>query len=191
MFFDGTYASKRKVALGGSSKKDQDKQAFLDKQKLEREKRLQDKQKLKSAVTIQAFYRGRVEIARVKQSERVKWDHDINNNKSTNAATIFGLVRTLLFFYKDKTDYERLRVLCNLILDNIIQGIYYTNLILICLHVLTNCTGPAQSYLGLCAKQESRKQWLRQAKSLLKLCQTHLSAGYVKRPFMVFFPIHK
>lgn len=123
MFFDGAYASKRKVALGGSSKKDQDKQSFLDKQKNERERRQQDKQKLKSAITIQAFFRGRMGISRIKQAERLKWDQDIKN--SVNSNTIFGLVRTLLFFYKAQNDSERLRILCNVILDNIIHGMLF------------------------------------------------------------------
>ena len=122
MFFDGTYASKRKVDLKGSSKRDLDKQAFLDKQKNERERRLQDKHKLKGAITIQAFYRGRSSVDRIKHAERVKWDHDIKTIHP-NALAIVPLVRTLLFFFKESVDNDRLRVLCELILGNILKGI--------------------------------------------------------------------
>jgi hypothetical protein len=122
MFFDGSFTSKRKVDLKGSSKKDQDKQSFLEKQKQEREKRALDKQKLKGAISIQAFYRGRSSVAKSKQAERAKWDHDITTVPRTNTQAIIPLVRTLLYFYKDPTDNDRLRVLCNLILDNILQG---------------------------------------------------------------------
>lgn len=121
MFFDGSYASKRKVDLKGSSKKDQDKGAFLEKQKQEREKRLLDKQKLKGAISIQAFYRGRNIVAQAKVAERTKWDHDIKSTPHSTA-TLFSLVRTFLFFFKDPVDNDRLRVLSELILDNIKKG---------------------------------------------------------------------
>jgi hypothetical protein len=123
MFFDGSYASKRKVDLKGSSKKDQDKSAFLEKQKQEREKRLLDKQKLKGAITIQAFYRGRSSVTKIKNAERVKWDHDIKTI-SPNAQSLVPVVRSLLFFFKATVDNDRLRVLCDLILENILKGIY-------------------------------------------------------------------
>jgi hypothetical protein len=122
MFFDGSYASKRKVDLKGSSKKDQDKQAFLDKQKHERDKRSLEKQKLKGAIAIQAFYRGRISVDKRKHAERVKWDNDIKTIPP-NALSLVPLVRSLLFFFKDPVDNERLRILCDLILDNILKGI--------------------------------------------------------------------
>lgn len=119
--FDGNYASKRKVDLRGNSKKDQDKQSFLDKQKQEREKRHQEKQRLKAAVTIQAFYRGRKIIAGKKQEERSRWDQDIKTGRF-NAQVIASLVRNLLFFYNPNKDGDRLQSLASVILDNIIQG---------------------------------------------------------------------
>lgn len=56
MFFDGDYGAKRKVNLGGKSKDEKEKKAFLEKQKQEREKRLQEKKQLKAASTIQGLY---------------------------------------------------------------------------------------------------------------------------------------
>lgn len=123
MFFDGNYASKRKVDLKGSSKKDQDKSAFLEKQKQEREKRLQEKQRLKGAVSIQAFYRGRISVEKHKRAERARWDHDIKTTPP-NSLAIVPLVRILLYFFKDPVDNDRLRVLCELILDNILKGMF-------------------------------------------------------------------
>ncbi len=127
MFFDGAHTSKRTVNLRGSSKHDADKQSFLEKQKQEREKRLQDKQRLKSAITIQSFFRGRTIVGLRKKEERERWDRELLSLSVSNndALSIASLVRMILFFYKDADDHRRLQVLCNLILDNIVKGIYF------------------------------------------------------------------
>ena len=118
MFFDGDFGSKRKVNLGGKSKTEQDKKAFLEKQKQEREKRFQEKRQLKAAITIQSFHRGVWALRKARDIERELWDKSISNYAPN---MVHSFLRSLLFFYRvgNSGDNNRLRIMCELVLASV------------------------------------------------------------------------
>jgi ubiquitin-protein ligase E3 C len=158
MFFDGEYASKRKVNLRGSSRHDQDKQLFLEKQKQERERRQLEKKRQKSATVIQAFYRGRSRVGKRRDEERARWDGDIMAlSGALEVRTLSSLLKRFIFFYRDPVDDVRLHKMCELVLSSITNTDHNLN------------------YLTLCVDPSTRPSWLHQTKCLLNFCQKKIS----------------
>ncbi|KAI8140679.1 hypothetical protein BJV82DRAFT_622100 [Fennellomyces sp. T-0311] len=68
--FDGNFKPKRNINLGGTKSRE-DKKSLMAKAQADRRAREQERIRLRSAIRIQAFFRGRQEAARVRQQHRV------------------------------------------------------------------------------------------------------------------------
>jgi len=84
MFFDDPSTSRKKVSMRGSnsSNKLENKENFLEKTQQEREKRLLEKLRQKSATRLQAIWRGRVVRIKWKTRERKEFDQLIHHWES-------------------------------------------------------------------------------------------------------------
>ncbi|KAI8609838.1 hypothetical protein BC830DRAFT_1173207 [Chytriomyces sp. MP71] len=114
--FDGQFKSKRGVSLGGA-KKVLDKEALLRQTQLERAQREREKQRVRSAVAIQAFCRGRRANAAAKDSVRDQFCAAARvggaDAMAVDGVDAVAATRKLLFFYTpaNKADQRKLDAL--------------------------------------------------------------------------------
>ncbi|CAG8446325.1 9918_t:CDS:10 [Funneliformis caledonium] len=110
--FEGHYKSRRTINLGGR-RQQEDREALVKKTHDQRKAREKERLKQKSAIKIQAFYRGRTTAGTFRDNERKSWDQQIkfmiNNVYSERdlALNLINLVRSFLFFYRSHYDAQR------------------------------------------------------------------------------------
>ncbi|KAJ3183099.1 hypothetical protein HDU87_007521 [Geranomyces variabilis] len=130
--FEGDFKNKRNINLGGKSAKVADKAELLRKAQRERQNRERERLRLQSAQTVQAFWRGRSCVKRLRAAARVEWDSDLAaalhqlaaTDQKAVAQTALRLAQRFLFFYSPTHDHQRLEVsLCHFLLQQTTAGI--------------------------------------------------------------------
>ncbi|KAJ3167663.1 hypothetical protein HDU88_002110 [Geranomyces variabilis] len=126
--FEGDFKNKRNINLGGKSSKVADKAELLRKAQRERQNRERERLRLQSAQKVQAFWRGRSCVKRLRAAARVEWDSDLAaalnqlaalDGKSV-AQTALRLTQRFLFFFSPIHDHQRLEVsLCHFLLQRV------------------------------------------------------------------------
>ncbi|XP_019096388.1 PREDICTED: E3 ubiquitin-protein ligase UPL6-like [Camelina sativa] len=104
MFFPGDPSTRKRVDLGGRSTKERDTRKLLEQTRMERNRRLLQKQQNSAALKIQKFFRGRRSMA----IERAKVRHDFCETYGNNCQNVdrhcfepsSSFLRQLLFFIK-------------------------------------------------------------------------------------------
>ncbi|CAL9221173.1 unnamed protein product [Arabidopsis halleri] len=104
MFFSGDPSTRKRVDLGGRSTKERDARKLLEQTRMERNRRLLQKQQNSAALKIQKFFRGRRSMA----SERSKVRHDFCETYGNNCQNVdrhcfepgSSFLRQFLFFFK-------------------------------------------------------------------------------------------
>ncbi|CAI2179543.1 5035_t:CDS:2 [Funneliformis geosporum] len=125
--FEGHYKSRRAINLGGR-RQQEDREALVKKTHDQRRAREKERLKQKSAIKIQAFYRGRTSAGKFRDNERISWDQQIkfmiNNVYSERdlALNLVNIVRNFLFFYRSHYDAQR-KLYLNQILRKQTQGL--------------------------------------------------------------------
>ncbi|KAK4794782.1 hypothetical protein SAY86_012776 [Trapa natans] len=103
MFFSGDPSTRKRVALGGRSTKENDRQKLLEQTRLERERRSWLRKQTSAATKIQKFYRGRrdVEAAHIQTREQFYRNYGKHCEKvdSTCFCPDSAFLRQLLFFF--------------------------------------------------------------------------------------------
>ncbi|KAF9956268.1 hypothetical protein BGZ72_002857 [Mortierella alpina] len=125
--FDGSFKQKRTINLGGN-KQQVDKQKLLRQAQEERRIREAERQRLKAAERIQAWYRGRTVAFNVRQDLRVLWDQGTRTLQEQAQASppaaldqlaqgTTSAVQKFLIFFRPRYDHSRLVQLCSLLLQ--------------------------------------------------------------------------
>jgi ubiquitin-protein ligase E3 C len=104
MFFSGDPSTRKRVDLGGRSTKERDARKLLEQTRMERNRRLLQKQQNSAALKIQKFFRGRRSMA----IERSKVRHDFCETYGNNCQNVdrhcfepgSSFLRQFLFFFK-------------------------------------------------------------------------------------------
>ncbi|GES88691.1 HECT-domain-containing protein [Rhizophagus clarus] len=110
--FEGNYKTRRAINLGGK-RQQETKEELLRKNQDRRKARENERLKEKSAIKIQAFYRGRTVAGKLRDNERDSWDQQakfmMNNAQSERdvAFNLINLARSFLFFYRPQYDSQR------------------------------------------------------------------------------------
>ncbi|CAG8545276.1 28677_t:CDS:2 [Racocetra persica] len=139
--FEGNFKTRPKINLGGQ-RVQEDKSTLIKKNKEQRRERDNERLRQKSAVKIQAFYRGRNVAGNLRNKERALWDQNaeaifraVHNKWDVNAATsLVDLVRSFLFFYRPNRDIQRELCLCQILrkqmfdVETIFVPFYYEDL---------------------------------------------------------------
>ncbi|CAG8700294.1 2723_t:CDS:10 [Cetraspora pellucida] len=139
--FEGNFKTRPKINLGGQ-RVQEDKSTLIKKNKEQRRERDNERLRQKSAVKIQAFYRGRNVAGNLRNKERAVWDQKAesifraaHNKWDVNAATsLVDLVRNFLFFYRPNHDIQRELCLCQILrmqmfdVETIFVPFYYEDL---------------------------------------------------------------
>uniref|UniRef100_A0A1D1YSC8 HECT-type E3 ubiquitin transferase n=1 Tax=Anthurium amnicola TaxID=1678845 RepID=A0A1D1YSC8_9ARAE len=123
MFFSGDASARKRVDLGGRSSKERDRQVVLEEARLERQRRLWQRQQNSAALKIQKCFRGRkaVEVERSKLREQFRFTYGDDCQKVDRHC--FGpdseFLRQLLFFFNgsNKGDFTVLIETCRLMLQ--------------------------------------------------------------------------
>ncbi|KAJ7525501.1 hypothetical protein O6H91_17G053900 [Diphasiastrum complanatum] len=125
MFFPGDAASRRKVALGGRSSKEQDRQKLLEQTRLEREQRQRRRLCNHSAIVIQKFFRGRRAVAAERLALRHKFCATFGELGQKADKSVFKIqcsyLPQLLYFFSlnNSNDFWCLVGACNLLLRSL------------------------------------------------------------------------
>ncbi|CAB5374017.1 unnamed protein product [Rhizophagus irregularis] len=110
--FEGNYKTRRAINLGGK-RQQETKEELLKKNQDRRKARENERLKEKSAIIIQAFYRGRTIAGKLRDNERDSWDQQakfmLNNAQSERdvAINLINIARSFLFFYRPQHDSQR------------------------------------------------------------------------------------
>ncbi|KAK4770469.1 hypothetical protein SAY87_031001 [Trapa incisa] len=118
MFFSGDPSTRKRVALGGRSNKENDRQKLLEKTRLERERRSWLRKQTSAATKIQKFYRGRkdVEAAHIQMREQFYRTYGKHCEKveSTSFCPDSAFLRQLLYFFNANNvgDFKILVEIC-------------------------------------------------------------------------------
>ncbi|RKO83064.1 hypothetical protein BDK51DRAFT_34079, partial [Blyttiomyces helicus] len=134
MFFDGNFRGKKPISLGGarSSASTRDKEELLKKTQRERQARETERLRLRSAIRLQAFWRGRQTARTLRALERSAYDASFASataasglalNARSLASSIPALLRSLRFFYSRMQDAQRLERLCAFLMTESSEGI--------------------------------------------------------------------
>lgn len=116
--FEGEFRRRPIQSLGGASKHQQ-RDIFLQKTQLERQKREETRRQNKSAVIIQAFFRGCQTRAIQKQLLRQEFEFiQSNNQQNVNIETLSKLMNHLRFFFDKEKDAGKLVWISQLIIKN-------------------------------------------------------------------------
>ncbi|KAJ3293765.1 hypothetical protein HK104_004200 [Borealophlyctis nickersoniae] len=94
--FEGDFKKSRNISLGGSTKARVDKQQLLRKAQQERQARELERLRLRSAVLIQSFYRGRKTAQSLRAAERSAWDEAFQVVAAGGAAVDARVVERLM-----------------------------------------------------------------------------------------------
>ncbi|ESQ48207.1 hypothetical protein EUTSA_v10019984mg [Eutrema salsugineum] len=104
MFFSGDPSTRKRVDLGGRSTKERDARKLLEQTRMERNRRLLQKQQNSAAVRIQKFFRGRRSMAIERSKVRRDFCETYGNNCQNVDRHCFqpgsSFLRQLLFFFK-------------------------------------------------------------------------------------------
>ncbi|KFK39058.1 hypothetical protein AALP_AA3G195500 [Arabis alpina] len=121
MFFSGDPSTRKRVDLGGRSTKERDARKLLEQTRMERNRRLLQKQQNSAALKIQRFFRGRRAMA----IERSKVRHDFCEAYGDNCQNVdrhcfepdSRFLRQFLFFFKAQNsgDFVILVEMCRLL----------------------------------------------------------------------------
>lgn len=130
---------------------------FIDRARQAREERLEQKERERSAVIIQAVVRGFLCRRRLHRDLRRETDEFFNTEDSgsskRSALCIFKIARKLLFIYKTKEDNERLEKLCRSILSSMDAE-----------------NEPKVWYVSLALSKDLTLLWIKQIKNILWYC---------------------
>ncbi|GAB1290033.1 Ubiquitin-protein ligase E3B [Apodemus speciosus] len=130
---------------------------FIDRARQAREERLVQKERERSAVTIQALVRGFLCRRRLRRDLRREIDEFFNADESgaskRSALCIFKIARKLLFVCKTTEDHERLEKLCRSILSSMDAE-----------------NEPKVWYVSLALSKDLTLLWIKQIKSILWYC---------------------
>ncbi|CAO2629163.1 Ubiquitin-protein ligase E3B [Lemmus lemmus] len=130
---------------------------FIDRARQAREERLEQKERERSAVLIQAVVRGFLCRRRLHRDLRRETDEFFNTDDSgsnkRSALCIFKIARKLLFIYKTKEDNERLEKLCRSILSSMDAE-----------------NEPKVWYVSLALSKDLTLLWIKQIKNILWYC---------------------
>ncbi|CAG8528220.1 16186_t:CDS:10, partial [Cetraspora pellucida] len=135
------FKTRPKINLGGQ-RVQEDKSTLIKKNREQRRERDNERLRQKSAIKIQAFYRGRNVAGNLRNKERAVWDQKAesifraaHNKWDVNAATsLVDLVRNFLFFYRPNHDIQRELCLCQILrmqmfdVETIFVPFYYEDL---------------------------------------------------------------
>ncbi|CAH8374357.1 unnamed protein product [Eruca vesicaria subsp. sativa] len=123
MFFSGDPSTRKRVDLGGRSTKEGDARKLLEQTRIERSRRLLQKQQNSASLKIQKFFRGRREMA----VERCKVRRDFCVTYGDNCQNVdrhcfepdSSFLRQFLFFFKAQNsgDFVMLVEMCRLLRD--------------------------------------------------------------------------
>ncbi|CAG8497361.1 5432_t:CDS:10 [Gigaspora margarita] len=139
--FEGNFKTRPKINLGGQ-RVQEDKSTLIKKNKEQRRERDNERLRQKSALKIQAFYRGRNVAGNLRNKERALWDQNaeaifraVHTKWDVNAAaSLVELVRSFLFFYRSSHDAQRELCLCQILwkkmfdVETIFVPFYYEDL---------------------------------------------------------------
>ncbi|KAH0927084.1 hypothetical protein HID58_019340 [Brassica napus] len=104
MFFSGDPSTRKRVDLGGRSTKERDAPKLLEQTRMERNRRLLQKQQNAAALKIQKFFRGRRSVAIERSKVRREFCETYGNNCQNVDRNCFepgsSFLRQLLFFFK-------------------------------------------------------------------------------------------
>ncbi|KAF0455584.1 HECT-domain-containing protein [Gigaspora margarita] len=139
--FEGNFKTRPKINLGGQ-RAQEDKSTLIKKNKEQRRERDNERLRQKSALKIQAFYRGRNVAGNLRNKERALWDQNaeaifraVHTKWDVNAAaSLVELVRSFLFFYRSSHDAQRELCLCQILwkkmfdVETIFVPFYYEDL---------------------------------------------------------------
>ncbi|CAG8703781.1 13370_t:CDS:10, partial [Dentiscutata erythropus] len=139
--FEGNFKTRPKINLGGQ-RVQEDKSTLIKKNKEQRRERDNERLRQKSAIKIQAFYRGRNVAGNLRNKERAVWDQNaesifraVHTKWDVNAAaSLVELVRSFLFFYRSTHDAQRELCLCQILwkkmfdVETIFVPFYYEDL---------------------------------------------------------------
>lgn len=130
---------------------------FIDRARQAREERLVQKERERSAVTVQALVRGFLCRRRLRRDLRREIDEFFNADESgsskRSALCIFKIARKLLFICKTTEDQERLEKLCRSILSSMDAE-----------------NEPKVWYVSLALSKDLTLLWIKQIKSILWYC---------------------
>ncbi|XP_061569598.1 ubiquitin-protein ligase E3C [Cololabis saira] len=122
--FEGDFRRRPKVSLGGASKKEE-KASLLHRTQEERQKREDERKRLKNAIIIQSYVRGYLDLKRQYGIQRAQFDEWVSQTQGGGAQHVLDsaglclLSRQLIFFYRQNIDAHRLIWLCqNLVKHN-------------------------------------------------------------------------
>ncbi|KAI7850325.1 hypothetical protein BDC45DRAFT_246620 [Circinella umbellata] len=120
--FDGNFKPKRNINLGGIRSRE-DKKSLMAKAQADRRAREQERLKLRSAIKIQAFFRGRQEAGIIRQQQRDDLHNllqQLSNNENINNKSIVQCVQLFLIVYNSGIyDATTTSQLCNIFLSPI------------------------------------------------------------------------
>ncbi|CAK9136437.1 unnamed protein product [Ilex paraguariensis] len=121
MFFTGDSSTRKRVDLGGRSSKERDRQKLLEQTRLERNRRLWQRQQNSAAITIQKCFRGRKEVeaerSRVREQFFLTYGEHCENVDRHCFAPGSDFLRQLLFFFSPQNvaDFSALVEACRLL----------------------------------------------------------------------------
>ncbi|PKI75333.1 hypothetical protein CRG98_004269, partial [Punica granatum] len=103
MFFSGDPSTRKRVALGGRSTKERDRQKLLEQTRLERERRSWQRKQTSAAIKIQKFYRGRKDMQATRGEIREQFYRTYGKRCEKADSHCFcpdsAFLRQLLFFF--------------------------------------------------------------------------------------------
>ncbi|KAG2271734.1 hypothetical protein Bca4012_073965 [Brassica carinata] len=106
MFFSGDPSTRKRVDLGGRSTKERDARKLLEQTRMERNRRLLQKQQNAAALKIQKFFRGRRSVATERSKVRREFCETYGDNCQNVDRHCFepgsSFLRQFLFFFKAK-----------------------------------------------------------------------------------------
>ncbi|CAN0855178.1 E3 ubiquitin-protein ligase UPL6 [Linum grandiflorum] len=123
MFFSGDPTTRKRVDLGGRSSKERDRKKLLEETRLERNRRLWQRQQNAAAITIQKCFRGRktvkAEQAKVREQFLLKYGRHCENADRHCFSPESDYLRQLFFFFNPRNngDFGVLVETCRLILN--------------------------------------------------------------------------
>ncbi|XAR49722.1 Ubiquitin--protein ligase [Bertholletia excelsa] len=121
MFFSGDSSTRKRVDLGGRSSKERDRQKLLEQTRLERNRRLWQRQQNSAAIKIQKCFRGRKAVDVAHSRVREQFFKMYGNRCQNVDRQCFGpdsvFLRQLLFFFnpQNMADFHALLETCRLL----------------------------------------------------------------------------
>ncbi|KAI6685132.1 hypothetical protein NL676_031045 [Syzygium grande] len=108
MFFSGDPSSRKRVALGGRSTKERDRQKLVEQTRLERERRSWLRKQTLAAIKIQKGYRGRKDVEAARLDVRMEFYRTYGKRCENVDRNCFGpdsvFLRQLIFFFNAHID---------------------------------------------------------------------------------------